>query len=503
MSRLPTPASAQSPQVAHLAQPAQSAQPAASRPTPPIDTSTVQALETLRPRADLARLGAPLCVPAAAVAPGPHALRLASPDAAALLGIAPQAIGAAPVLARLAGQALPAHSVPVRMPRGGPARDTDALLLGEVADPQGQPWMLRLDGAASSLPAAEPPAPLSTASAVRQLLCAEAMQALGLPTARALAVIDCGLDAQGGALLITLAPGFLRFGHFEGLYRSGRHDLLAPLADAVIAQLDPALRSDPQPYAALLHAVTDRTARLVAAWQAIGYCHGAFTPGSLSMLGLCLDHGAGCFLEGFNAHHSPDPQDVDGVQAYAAQPAQGERQCYGLAQAMLPLLGSAQEAQAAVSSYRRVFSDTLEQLLRQKLGLREAARHDRALIDELFALMHAQRVDFTGFFRGLAVLRSGDAQGDEACRRLCTDGAAFDAWAEQYRTRLRQEGEPDAARRERMLCSNPGVVPGASVLAQADEALTHPDGGQQALAALLQRLARPFDPPSPAGLRPS
>lgn len=468
----------------------------------------------LRPDNAYARLGAPLGVPAVPTPlPSPR-LVVASPAAAALLGIDAAALARPDVLAVLAGEAALAGGAPLATPWGGHRDgawagrlgDGHAILLGEALDTQGRRWALQLEGAGPTPLGCDGDGRISLRAALRELLCAEALAGLGIPSMRALAVLASGApgrreDGTLPAVLVRLAPGFLRFGHFEHLYYCGRHDALRVLADHAIGTWFPALRDEPQPYAALLREVALRTARLVAAWQAAGFCHGAIDTSTLSVLGLSMAGPSSSFLETYDVAHAGGAA-RGGPHAYAAQPAAAEWCCYKFGQALLPLLGSVEQAQAALAPFRRVFADELERLLRARLGLAEARERDRALFEGLFGLLHEGRTDFPGFFRALAQVRSGDAAGDAACRALCAEPAAFDAWAARYRERLRQEGRDDRLRAAEMLQTNPRHVlrDGSVEAAVRAEA----EGGRAAGAAarLLGALAHPFDE-QPAQIRPS
>ena len=76
----------------------------------------------------------------------------------------------------------------------------------------------------------------------------------------------------------------------------------------------------------------------------------------------------------------------------------------------------------------------------------------------MFALLQADHVDFTLFFRRLGDLQISNAADDEPLRDLFIDRPAFDAWATQYRARLRAEDSDDAGRRLAMHAVNPKYV---------------------------------------------
>ena len=88
---------------------------------------------------------------------------------------------------------------------------------------------------------------------------------------------------------------------------------------ASIPQCREAAGSDGQAYAALLQAVSERTAALIAQWQAVGFCHGVMNTDNMSMLGLTIDYGPFQFLDAFDPGHICNHSDTQG--RYALQPA--------------------------------------------------------------------------------------------------------------------------------------------------------------------------------------
>ena len=136
----------------------------------------------------------------------------------------------------------------------------------------------------------------------------------------------------------------------------------------------------------------------------------------------------------------------------------------------------------------------MDQLLHAKLGLTMLDQHldaDRALFDAMFALMQANSVDFTLFFRRLGGLRSLDASGDEPLRDLFLDRPAFDAWAAQYRARLQAEHSDDTQRRLAMNQINPKYVLRNYLAQVAIEKAQNKDFSE--VERLLAILQRPYD----------
>ena len=122
-------------------------------------------------------------------------------------------------------------------------------------------------------------------SSVREFLASEAMHALGVPTTRALSLCLSGREVvrgihydgsrEPGAVVCRMAPSFIRFGSFEILYARGEMLLLEQLADYVIQEHFTQLVGRADRQAELLKMIVQRTARLAAAWQSNGFCHGA------------------------------------------------------------------------------------------------------------------------------------------------------------------------------------------------------------------------------------
>jgi uncharacterized protein YdiU (UPF0061 family) len=341
-------------------------------------------------------------------------------------------------------------------------------------------------------------------SSIREFLCSEAMAALGIPTSRALAVVgsDQGVlreTIESAAVVSRMAASFVRFGSFEHWYYNDKLAELKVLADHVIARNYPQLACEKNPYQALLAEVTRRTAHTIAQWQAVGFMHGVMNTDNMSILGLTLDYGPFGFMEAFDAQHICNHTDRQGRYAYAMQPQIGHWNCHALAQALLPLIGEAEAAQQALDVYQPEFAGKMDQLLHEKLGLVTQQEGDAALFDAMFALMQENHVDFTLFFRRLGDLQlhPADLAGQEvtafdaALRNLFIDRPAFDAWAAQYRTRLRTENSFDAARRLAMHAVNPKYVLRNYLAQAAIEQAQNKDFTE--VARLLAVLQHPFD----------
>ncbi len=400
----------------------------------------------------------------------------------------------------------------------GQLGDGRAILLGELDTAQG-PQEIQLKGAGRTPYSRMGDGRAVLRSSIREFLCSEAMHGLGIPTTRALCVT--GSDAkvrreeiETAAVVTRTSPSFIRFGHFEHFSYSEQHDQLKVLADYVIDSFYPACRESAQPYAALLEAVSERTAHLMAAWQAVGFCHGVMNTDNMSILGLTIDYGPFQYLDAFDPHHICNHSDTQGRYAYNKQPNIAYWNLFCLGQALLPLMDGQDQALAALESYKTVFPQALEARMRSKLGLPDSHPDDKILIENTFKLLASNKADYSIFWRRLAsfVPESGTAAlavlqptqppegalvprgalsagANDAVRDLFLDRQAFDVWARQYSERL--ASVPGELRTDLMLKNNPKYVLRNHLGEQAIRAAKLNDFSE--VNTLLKLLQAPYD----------
>ena len=334
--------------------------------------------------------------------------------------------------------------------------DGRAILLGEVNG-----WEIQIKGGGRTPFSRGGDGRAVLRSSIREFLCSEAMHALGIPTTRALALVGSDRpvyreEVESAALVTRLAPSFVRFGSFEVFYHRGQTEPVRQLADHVIARHFPALTGRADPYPAFLAEVARRTAELIAAWQAVGFAHGVLNTDNMSILGLTLDYGPFGFLDAFDPGFVCNHSDSAGRYAFDQQPDVGAWNLTRLAQALVPLM-SVDAASDAIAAYPRDFTAAYLARMAAKFGL-PPHPDTTALMLDAFALLAADGVDYTIFFRRLCDFDSDADAGNAALAALFRDRAAFSAWARRYAAALRRHGVPDAARRDSMRAVNPKYV---------------------------------------------
>ena len=337
-------------------------------------------------------------------------------------------------------------------------------------------------------------------SSIREFLCSEAMEGLGIATSRALCVI--GSDApirrettETAGVVTRVAHSFVRFGHFEHFSHSGQHTELKTLADYVIDRFYPECKAsaefDGNPYANLLQSVSERTAQMVAQWQAVGFCHGVMNTDNMSILGLTIDYGPFQFLDAFDPGHVCNHSDNQGRYAFNRQPNIAYWNLYCLGQALLPLIGEHELAVAALESYKTVFPAAFETLMSAKLGLLDrsstTAPDDRALMEDVLKLLAGERVDYTIFWRRLS--HCTDSADYRTVRDLFINSTAIEAWLLRYSERISHINRRLSA--DLMLKTNPKFVLRNHLGEQAIQKAKLKDFSQ--VDTLLRLLESPFE----------
>lgn len=444
----------------------------------------------------------------AATAPAPHLLAL-DEGLARELGADPAALRSPEGVAMLVGNVVPEGAQPVAQayaghqfggysPRLGDGR---ALLLGEVIDLDGHRRDLHLKGSGRTPFARGGDGLAAVGPMLREFLISHAMFHLGVPTTRSLAVVATGADVLRetvlpGAVLVRVAASHLRVGSFEYAAATGGPELLRRLADHAIGRHHPHAAEAEQPYLALLGAVAEAQASLVAQWMSIGFVHGVLNTDNVTISGETIDYGPCAFMDTYDPATVFSSIDHGGRYAYGNQPSITLWNLARFAEALLPLLGpDTASAIAAATELLEQFPSTYERHWTRRMGAKlglDPARGagtevDHQLVVDWLGVLADQRMDFTGAHRSLAGAVRGD---DSELRSMLTDSAAFDDWSARWAARLAElGGAPDevAAAMDRV---NPRYVPRNHLVEQSLDAATL--GDLTWFQRLVRVLADPF-----------
>lgn len=401
-----------------------------------------------------------------------------------------------------AGRALPEGMNPVAMKYTGhqfgmynpDLGDGRGLLLWETEGPDGRVRDWHLKGAGQTPYSRFGDGRAVLRSSIREYLCGEAMHYLGIPTTRSLFLVSSTEPVrretiETAAALVRIADTHIRFGHFEYAAHHLGPEAVKTLADHTIHHHFPGLEPlpDHERYQAFFVEVIRRTARTIAQWQGVGFCHGVMNSDNMSIIGDTFDYGPYAFLDDFDARYICNHTDQGGRYAYNRQPEIGFINCQFLAHALTSLVGE-DELRRCMREYETTYNDTFISLMRRKLGLAQADDNDLSLVMDTFSMLHEHHIDYTRFFRGLSTLPS---QGPAPVRDLFADRTVADEWLDRYQNRLSSEDRSPEDREADMCQTNPKYILRNYLAQNVIEAAQAED--DQPLAELLDVLKRPYD----------
>ncbi|MEJ1962040.1 MAG: YdiU family protein [Gammaproteobacteria bacterium] len=406
------------------------------------------------------------------------------------------------------GNQLPEDAMPLAMayaghqfggfvPRLGDGR---AILLGELRGRDGILRDLQLKGAGLTPFSRNGDGRAALAPMLREYLISEAMHSLGIPTTRSLAVITTGEkvyreDVLPGAVLARVAASHIRVGTFQYFAARGDEPAIRELLDYVIARHYPDTRGADVPALAVLQAVADRQAALIADWMRVGFIHGVMNTDNMAISGETIDYGPCAFMDQYDPNTVFSSIDHNGRYAYANQPAIAQWNLARLAETLLPLIDpdpdkAVRLAIDVVEPFIARFDERFFEAMRRKIGLASSTEADVDLINRLLAAMRGGESDFTLTFRRLArVAENPSEQG--ALLELFKGTSAIEAWLADWRQRLAQESSTAAERAASMRGVNPAFIPRNHRVEAALNAAT--GGDLKPFGQLLEILQRPFD----------
>ncbi|KEQ16527.1 hypothetical protein GZ78_22020 [Endozoicomonas numazuensis] len=339
--------------------------------------------------------------------------------------------------------------------------DGRGLLLGEITNNKGESWDLHLKGAGTTPYSRFGDGRAVLRSCIREYLASETLFHLNIPTTRALCVVTSDTPVyreteERGSTLLRLAKTHIRFGHFEYFCYTKQQDALEALAEFTIQHYFPELADQNDRYCLFFKAVVEKTANMIALWQANGFAHGVMNTDNMSILGETFDYGPYGFQDDFNWNYICNHSDHSGRYAFSQQPDIGYWNCGRLAQALVPLVDDVSALQTTLDTYPTLYSAKYLSLMSERLGLRKEEPEDSELIKDLLQLLHEQHVDYTLFFRALSDYTVG--QISSKLTALCSEPNSLKNWLQRYDERLRRNLEPDLQRQQKMKQVNPKYI---------------------------------------------
>ena len=426
------------------------------------------------------------------------------------LGLDPEALSGDAGAAIFAGNQVPIGAEPIAMAYAGhqfgnwvpQLGDGRAILLGEVFGIDGERRDIQLKGSGRTRFSRGGDGRAALGPILREYVISEGMYALGVPTTRALAAVKTGerVVRDGylpGAILTRVASSHVRVGTFEFFFGQGDQDGLKTLADYVIGRHYPHAGEAEYPYEALLRAVMERQAALVAKWFSLGFIHGVMNTDNTSIAGETIDYGPCAFVDNYHPQKVYSSIDHMGRYAFGNQPSILQWNLAQLAKCLLPIIDDdiekAQDlAQTAIDNFPKAFEANLTAVMRAKLGLIRIEDADLGLAFELLEVMAEGNADFTNTFRALTDIAAPNTPEGDVVRKKFEASQAFDAWVARWHARVGRDMSTIIDRKALMRTVNPAVIP-RNHLVEAAIRAAEDDDEFRPFHALVEEVSRPFD----------
>jgi len=265
-------------------------------------------------------------------------------------------------------------------------------------------------------------------SSLREYVASEAMWALGIPTTRAMSLVhDPNTPVyrehkESAAIVLRVAPNFLRLGHIEYWGRHGYADRIWPYihdAHTLFFGEKEASNNDQLHNVMLMCAIL--TGVMIAQWQAVGFCHGVMNSDNMSLIGLTIDYGPYGFLDGFDMGHVCNHSDDTARYSYKNQPAialWNLQRCLEACEKSIDNAETYASIKTAVDQhYQDAFNTTFLTLYREKIGLIDRKTTPDIEFGEIMKSMlgwlHQQTIDYTRFFATLPQWVNASEEGRE------------------------------------------------------------------------------------------
>lgn len=310
-------------------------------------------------------------------------------------------------------------------------------------------------------------------SSIREFIVSEALNALRIPTTRALSLTLLPHSrviretVEPGAIVARFAQSWLRIGTFDLLRARGERDIIRQLCTYIAENVFDGWTSLParfeegkeigrnvessviegpegeeeNRFTRLYREIVRRNAKTVAAWQAYAFTNGVLNTDNTSIFGLSIDFGPFAFLDNFNPSYTPNHDDHMLRYSYRNQPTIVWWNLVRLGETLGELMGQAAavdeaefiekgikegDADALIrraegiimrvgEEYKSVFLDEYKRIMTARLGLKTHKEGDfESLFSEVLDSMEALELDFNQFFRKLSSIKLADLENEKS-----------------------------------------------------------------------------------------
>lgn len=331
----------------------------------------------------------------------------------------------------------------------GQLGDGRAISLFETTNPSsGIRYELQLKGAGKTPYSRFADGKAVLRSSIREFVVSEYLNAIGIPTTRALSLMLAPESKvmrermEPGAIVCRFAQSWVRLGTFDLPRTRGDRDTLRKLADYTAEhiyggwdklpsklplgdaketfqhiktgvgkdEVEGAEGEEENRYTRLYRAILRANARTVAHWQAYGFMNGVLNTDNTSVLGLSIDFGPFAFLDTFDPMYTPNHDDHMLRYSYRNQPTIIWWNLVRLGEALGELMGQGAKVDDATFIEKGIEEKDAEELIKRAEGVIDRAGEEykavflaqyKALMTARLGLKNFKDSDFDDLFSEL------------------------------------------------------------------------------------------------------
>ena len=339
--------------------------------------------------------------------------------------------------------------------------DGRAVLIGEHLSKDNKRYDIQFKGSGKTAFSRNGDGRAALGPMLREYVISEAMNGLGIPTTRSLAVVKTGEDviretSQPGAILTRIASSHIRVGTFQYIAARQKKDEIEVLLNYVIDRHYPDIKNSKNKATELLSIVLEKQINLVVNWMRVGFIHGVMNTDNMSISGETIDYGPCAFMDTYDPKTVFSSIDQMGRYAYFNQPVITKWNLSRFAECLIPLIDKNQEkaielATEIINSFEKKYEEKWLNMMRDKLGLFGMDEKDKFLILDLLTWMHQKKIDYTNIF---CHLMNENIKEDKDYE----DGD-FKDWKIRWNERLKTNNNTPEKSLKLMRSANPIVIP--------------------------------------------
>lgn len=283
---------------------------------------------------------------------------------------------------------------------------------------------------------------LTLKGAVREILAAEMLEALGVNTSRTFSVVETGEALQRNdepsptrsAVMVRLSHSHIRIGTFQRLVALEERGHMEALVAYCLEHFpgpqppDGAPGRD-EPAVILMHQLVERMADLAASYMVAGFVHGVLNTDNMNVTGESFDYGPWRWLPEWDPGFTAAYFDHQGLYAFGRQPEAIYWNCAQFAVA-LRLLADSEPLVAALDRFGELYMAAVARRWCWRLGVEpRGAVQDTALVAACEKSMREDKAQPDAFFFRHRGGRDADGELTELLAAYSPTDASHEYWS--------------------------------------------------------------------------